>query len=232
MLCAYRPITAAARLSTAAGWQHCVPSGKLLSQNIAVSSLTHHVVHALTNTQLPQRAKPSDIIVEGVDYDPDDLYSSDSSSSGWDAGATDNDNSSSSDDDDNDAQQQQPWPQRFPALHASIAGAMAELGGSVAPRLNWSSPVDALWLSSSNSLKCGNADEVRGGGVWLCVSVCVDKSRVCVPHRRLRRSEQGAFDGKRVIEGVGRRLKAVIGCHSTCQLVALPAVVAPCAPRR
>jgi hypothetical protein len=35
-----------------------------------------------------------------------------------------------------------------------------QLGGVVAPRTNWSSPSDALWLSADNSLACRNADEV------------------------------------------------------------------------
>lgn len=103
--------------------------------------------------QLPQRAQPSDIIVEGVDYDPNDLYSSSSSSN------TANDSDSGSD----SSEQQLPWSQRFPGLHASIAAAIVELGGAVAPRLNWSSPTDALWLSSSNTLKCTNPDEVGWG---------------------------------------------------------------------
>lgn len=100
--------------------------------------------------QLPQRSKPGDIVVEGVDYDPEDLYSSSSSAD------SDGDASSSS----SDGVSSQPWPQRFPGLHGAIAAAITQLGGAVAPRLNWSSPTDALWLTSSNSLKCSNPDEV------------------------------------------------------------------------
>lgn len=104
--------------------------------------------------QLPQRSKPGDIVVEGVDYDPEDLYSGSSSSSS--PGSDDDDASSSS----SDGVSTLPWPQRFPGLHAAIAAAITQLGGAVAPRLNWSSPTDALWLTSSNSLKCTNPDEV------------------------------------------------------------------------
>lgn len=109
--------------------------------------------------QLPQRSKPGDIIVEGVDYDPEDLYSTDSSSS---SSTHDADSDTGSSDSERDTR---PWSQRFPALHAAVATAISELGGAVAPRLNWSSPTDALWLTSSNSLRCTNPDEVSLGEV-------------------------------------------------------------------
>jgi hypothetical protein len=109
----------------------------------------------LPQLQLPQRSKPSDIVVEGVDYDPEDLYSSSSSTSD---SSTDSDDAASSS--SSDGVSSQPWPQRFLGLHGAIAAAITQLGGAVAPRLNWSSPTDALWLTSSNSLKCTNPDEV------------------------------------------------------------------------
>lgn len=99
-----------------------------------------------TQTQLPQRSKPTEVVVEGVDYDPDDTYSSDDSKSA-------SDNSS-------DSQEQLPWCEQFLQLHAEIESAIEQLGGQVAPKLNWSSPTDALWISSYNSLKCCNADQV------------------------------------------------------------------------
>jgi hypothetical protein len=140
--------------------------------------------------QLPQRAKPSDIMVEGVDYDPDDLYDnhdSSSSSSGTKPGpgsgsrpSPDADPASDShnqhrhgSDSDNDSESESgsedplPWPQRFPGLYAAVAAAIAELGGAVAPRTNWSSPTDALWLSSSNSLRCTHPDEVSRPGMGV-----------------------------------------------------------------
>lgn len=48
----------------------------------------------------------------------------------------------------------------FLELHAEIEAAIEELGGCVAPKLNWSAPHDAAWVSSSKSLACRNADEV------------------------------------------------------------------------
>ncbi len=49
----------------------------------------------------------------------------------------------------------------FPELFAEIDAAIEELGGCVAPKLNWSAPHDAAWVSSSKSLACKNADEVN-----------------------------------------------------------------------
>lgn len=106
---------------------------------------------------MPQRCKPGDIIVDGVDYDPDDTYSNSSSSTQQSHG------SDTLEDDGSDPAascEQQPWCQRFPELHAQLQAAIHQLGGAVAPKLNWSSPTDALWISSYNSLKCTDADQV------------------------------------------------------------------------
>ncbi|GLI65690.1 hypothetical protein VaNZ11_009297 [Volvox africanus] len=52
------------------------------------------------------------------------------------------------------------WTVRFPQLRAAVDSAIASLGGRVVPKLNWSCPSDALWVSASGSLACRNADEV------------------------------------------------------------------------
>ncbi|GIL92024.1 hypothetical protein Vretifemale_19517 [Volvox reticuliferus] len=52
------------------------------------------------------------------------------------------------------------WTVRFPQLRAAVDSAIAHLGGRVVPKLNWSCPSDALWVSSSGSLACRNADQV------------------------------------------------------------------------
>ncbi|KAL2016240.1 hypothetical protein VTK56DRAFT_4045 [Thermocarpiscus australiensis] len=50
---------------------------------------------------------------------------------------------------------------RFPALHAEITSAIASLGGAAAPKLNWSSPKDATWISRHpNTVKCTSANDV------------------------------------------------------------------------
>eukprot|EP00198_Chlamydomonas_reinhardtii_P011436 XP_001700773.1 predicted protein [Chlamydomonas reinhardtii] len=52
------------------------------------------------------------------------------------------------------------WKLRFPQLRVAIEAAIESLGGRVVPKLNWSAPTDALWISATNTLACRNADEV------------------------------------------------------------------------
>lgn len=49
---------------------------------------------------------------------------------------------------------------RFLELEAAIDAAIGELGGAVMPKLNWSAPKDAVWLSTTGSVRCTNAEEV------------------------------------------------------------------------
>ncbi|KAK4123228.1 D123-domain-containing protein [Parathielavia appendiculata] len=50
---------------------------------------------------------------------------------------------------------------RFPILHAEITSAISSLGGAVAPKLNWSSPKDATWISRHpNTMKCTSANDI------------------------------------------------------------------------
>lgn len=44
-------------------------------------------------------------------------------------------------------------------LKAQMASAIEQLGGQVMPKLNWSAPVDATWISP-DGLRCSNPDEV------------------------------------------------------------------------
>ncbi|CAP68819.1 uncharacterized protein PODANS_7_7850 [Podospora anserina S mat+] len=54
-----------------------------------------------------------------------------------------------------------PPNQRFPELHQKIESTIAQLGGSVAPKLNWSSPRDATWISRHpNTIKCTSANDI------------------------------------------------------------------------
>ncbi|KAK0623002.1 D123-domain-containing protein [Immersiella caudata] len=54
-----------------------------------------------------------------------------------------------------------PPDQRFPNIHATITSAITSLGGAVCPKLNWSSPKDATWISSHpNTMKCTSANDV------------------------------------------------------------------------
>uniref|UniRef100_A0A7S3XC99 Cell division cycle protein 123 homolog n=1 Tax=Picocystis salinarum TaxID=88271 RepID=A0A7S3XC99_9CHLO len=45
-------------------------------------------------------------------------------------------------------------------LAEQVDQAILSLGGSVHPRLNWSCPSDAIWVTTTGSLRCMNADEV------------------------------------------------------------------------
>ena len=43
---------------------------------------------------------------------------------------------------------------RFPEFHDQLKHAIAELGGAVIPKLNWSAPKDAAFMTSEKSLRC------------------------------------------------------------------------------
>ena len=43
---------------------------------------------------------------------------------------------------------------RFPEFHDKVKHAIAELGGAVMPKLNWSAPKDAAFMTCENSLRC------------------------------------------------------------------------------
>ncbi|KAK0630767.1 D123-domain-containing protein [Bombardia bombarda] len=74
---------------------------------------------------------------------------------------------SASESEDSDSDSDDPRPaklppnKRFPALHNTINSAIAALGGAAAPKLNWSSPKDATWISRHpNTVKCTSANDV------------------------------------------------------------------------
>jgi len=48
----------------------------------------------------------------------------------------------------------------FPQFEAQIRRAINALGGSVFPKLNWSSPKDASWIACNNTLKCIDPGDV------------------------------------------------------------------------
>ncbi|CAH1758401.1 10552_t:CDS:2 [Entrophospora sp. SA101] len=48
----------------------------------------------------------------------------------------------------------------FPDLEQQIIGIIEEFGGAIFPKLNWSSPRDATWISSTNTLKCNSASDI------------------------------------------------------------------------
>ncbi|KAH8803100.1 D123-domain-containing protein [Xylogone sp. PMI_703] len=82
---------------------------------------------------LPSEATPSQ----------PDTYNDTSTSTGWDS-------------------EPQPEPQHaFPEIHQKIKDAIKELGGLVAPKLNWSAPKDATWISmKKNSMECSTPSDI------------------------------------------------------------------------
>ncbi|KAG6011958.1 hypothetical protein E4U54_007799 [Claviceps lovelessii] len=67
----------------------------------------------------------------------------------------------SSDEEEEDEVPRLPPNARFPETHNKIKEVIAELGGAVAPKLNWSTPKDAKWVSPhQNSLKCTSPNDV------------------------------------------------------------------------
>ncbi|KAM3554809.1 hypothetical protein MY1884_005933 [Beauveria asiatica] len=62
---------------------------------------------------------------------------------------------------DDDEILQLPPNERFPETHQKIKDTIEELGGAVAPKLNWSSPKDAKWISAhQNTLKCTSPNDI------------------------------------------------------------------------
>lgn len=74
---------------------------------------------------------------------PPSSYTDNSTSTGWD------------DEPDPDPSLQ------FPEIHQKIRDTIAELGGLVAPKLNWSAPKDATWISvTKNSMECATPNDI------------------------------------------------------------------------
>ncbi|KAK6506941.1 hypothetical protein TWF481_005399 [Arthrobotrys musiformis] len=67
-------------------------------------------------------------------------------------------NTDASSDDDSDAEDENP-AQNFPEVHGAIIAAIAELGGAVYPKLNWSAPKDAAFMLG-NTLKCSSPSDI------------------------------------------------------------------------
>lgn len=44
--------------------------------------------------------------------------------------------------------------------HEAIAATIDELGGAVAPKLNWSAPKDATWIAATNSMECRTPNDI------------------------------------------------------------------------
>jgi len=67
-----------------------------------------------------------------------------------------------SDDEDDtwDNAEDTPTVSKFPDLKLEIDNAISDLGGVVFPKLNWSCPKDAAWISHNGTLKCTSFNDI------------------------------------------------------------------------
>lgn len=90
------------------------------------------------------------LLEDGISL-PDDGYE-------WD---NKNDNDIDDENKFNDQEDQVDDPtKRFSELHLQIQNEIEKLGGAVTPKLNWSAPRDATWISTTNNLKCVTASDI------------------------------------------------------------------------
>jgi D123 len=61
---------------------------------------------------------------------------------------------------DSDSDNEEDPSTSWPDIHNRIRSTIAELGGKVLPKLNWSAPKDATWISPTNDMECRAANEV------------------------------------------------------------------------
>lgn len=85
---------------------------------------------------------------DGIRLPPEDIATEDS----W-------DDDSSVEDDEHDSSTTDPC-HPWQDIHAKIKATIAELNGSVMPKLNWSAPKDATWIAATNSMECSTANDV------------------------------------------------------------------------
>ncbi|KAJ0975166.1 hypothetical protein J5N97_017131 [Dioscorea zingiberensis] len=63
-------------------------------------------------------------------------------------------------DSDDDRQSPADAAPSFPDLEDAVNRSITALGGAVLPKLNWSSPKDAAWISSDGSLRCTSFSDI------------------------------------------------------------------------
>ncbi|KAK5098886.1 hypothetical protein LTS08_006264 [Lithohypha guttulata] len=67
-----------------------------------------------------------------------------------------NDDDSGYSDSEDEDDPSEDWPE----VHDKIRSTIAELGGKVVPKLNWSAPKDATWMSSTNDMECRTPNDI------------------------------------------------------------------------
>jgi len=62
---------------------------------------------------------------------------------------------------DSDSDDEEPDPSlAWLEIHRKIKETIAELKGSVHPKMNWSAPKDATWIAATNSMECRTANDI------------------------------------------------------------------------
>jgi hypothetical protein len=67
---------------------------------------------------------------------------------------------SSAEDADSEASEDEDVSTAWRDVHAAIKSTITELSGKVVPKLNWSAPKDATWISATNSMDCRTANDI------------------------------------------------------------------------
>ncbi|KAL4938857.1 hypothetical protein BDV06DRAFT_46289 [Aspergillus oleicola] len=62
--------------------------------------------------------------------------------------------------DDPDAPEEGDPSKEWPEIHAAVKSTIAELDGKVTPKLNWSAPKDATWMSATNDTQCRTPNDI------------------------------------------------------------------------
>ncbi|KAL4967356.1 cell proliferation protein CDC123 [Aspergillus stella-maris] len=62
--------------------------------------------------------------------------------------------------DDPDAPEEGDPSKEWPEIHAQVKATIAELDGKVTPKLNWSAPKDATWMSATNDTQCRTPNDI------------------------------------------------------------------------
>lgn len=67
---------------------------------------------------------------------------------------------SSADDGASDEDEDEDPSAEWRDVHSAIKSTIAELDGKVVPKLNWSAPKDATWISATNSMECRTPNDI------------------------------------------------------------------------
>ncbi|KAJ0425334.1 D123-domain-containing protein [Aspergillus carlsbadensis] len=62
--------------------------------------------------------------------------------------------------DDSDAEEEPDPSKEWEDINAQIKSTIAEFGGKVTPKLNWSAPKDATWMSATNDMQCRTPNDI------------------------------------------------------------------------